>query len=121
VKFFQLAEPDFIMNISRLLKPKISIVGEYVVRIDEVATKMYFVNSGIVQILASDNVTTLAYQGSGCYFGEIGVFLTGKRSCSVKIRQSAILFRIGKAELLNMLETFPMQAKFLRAVGRQRL
>ena len=55
VKFFQLAEPNFIMSISRLLRPKISISGEYVVRIDEVATKMYFVNSGIVEILAADS------------------------------------------------------------------
>ena len=73
------------MAISRSLKPKISITGEYVVRIDEVATKMYFINSGVVEILASDNMTVLAYQTQGCYFGEIGVFLTGKRSCSVKI------------------------------------
>lgn len=82
---------------------------------------MYFVNSGIVEILATNNETILAYQGPGCYFGEIGVFLTGKRSCSVRVRQSAILFKIGKAELNRMLQNFPMQAKFLRAVGRQRL
>ena len=56
------------------------------VRIDEVANKMYFINSGVVEIMATDNHTILAYQGSGCYFGEIGVFLTGKRSCSVRIR-----------------------------------
>ena len=74
------------MAISRLLKPKISIAGEYVVRIDEVANKMYFINSGVVEILATDNSTILAYQGAGCYFGEIGVFLTGKRSCFVRIR-----------------------------------
>ena len=109
------------MEISRLLKPKISIQGEFVVRIDEVATKMYFINSGVVEILATDHSTVLAYQGSGCYFGEIGVFLTGKRSCSVRVRQSAILFQITKKQLLRMLERFPMQAKFLRAVGRQRL
>lgn len=106
------------MAISRLLRPKISITGEYVVRIDEVATKMYFINSGIVEILASDNQTVLAFQGPGCYFGEIGVFITGKRSCSVKIRQSAILFKIKKDVLLHMLQVFPMQAKFLRAVAR---
>ena len=49
------------MAISRLLKPQISIAGEYVVRIDEVATKMYFINSGVVQVMATDNTTIVAY------------------------------------------------------------
>ena len=31
------------------------------------------------------------------------------------------MFKISKEDLFKMLETFPMQAKFLRAVGRQRL
>jgi len=39
----------------------------------------------------------------------------------VKVKLSAILSTIAKPELLKMLETFPRQAKFLRAVGRQRL
>ena len=82
---------------------------------------MYFINSGLVEVLATDNITPLAYQGSGCYFGEIGIFITGKRSCSFKVKLSAILSTIAKPELLKMLETFPRQAKFLRAVGRQRL
>ena len=96
------------MAISRLLKPIISVTGEFVLRIDEVATKMYFVNSGVVEVLATDTRTVLAYQGPGCYFGEIGVFITGKRTCSVRIKQSAILFKIGKEKLLTMLQTFPM-------------
>lgn len=96
------------MTISRLLRPKISITGEYVVRVDEVATKMYFINSGIIEVLASDTRTVLAYQGPGCYFGEIGVFITGKRTCSVKIKQSAILFKIDKEALMKMLQMFPM-------------
>ena len=87
-------------------------------RIDEVASKMYFIHSGVAQIIASDNKTPIAYQGPGCYFGEIGILLTGKRSCSVKIRQSAILYTITKPQLEFMLDSFPVQAKFLRAVGR---
>lgn len=121
VRFFQLAEPEFIMGVSRLMRPQISVVGEYVVQIDEVATKMYFIDSGVVTVLATDNQTVLAYQGPGCYFGEIGVFLTGKRSCSVKIKESATLFKIHKDDLLKMIEPFPMQAKLFRAIARQRL
>ena len=69
-----------------MLRPGICISGEYVLRIDEVANTMYFLHSGITEVIASDNQTTIAYMGKGCYFGEIGVLITGKRSCSVKVR-----------------------------------
>jgi CRP-like cAMP-binding protein len=101
-----------------MLRPKICIFGEFVVRIDEVADAMYFLHSGIMEVVASDNSTTIAYMGMGCYFGEIGVLITGKRSCSVKVRQTAILFSVEKDDMLSILQSFPKQAKFLRAVGR---
>ena len=85
------------------------------------ATKLYFVQQGICEILASDNLTPIAYQGKGCYFGEIGVLLLGKRSVSVKIKSTSILYSIKKHQLLKVLEKFPNQAKFVRAVGRQRI
>ena len=101
--------------------PQICIFDEYVVRIDEVATDMYFVHSGIMEVLASDSKTTIAYMGKGCYFGEIGVLLTGKRSCSVRVKQTAILYHISKGSFIDLMEMFPKQGKFLRAVGRQRM
>jgi len=118
VRLFQLADAEFIMGISRLMRPQICVVDETVVHIEEVATKMYFIDSGVVTVLATDNQTVLAYQGPGCYFGEIGVFLTGKRSCSVKIKESATLLKVRKDDLLKMIEPFPKQAKLFRAVGR---
>ena len=42
----------------------------------EVATEMFFIKSGIVQVLSTDNKTVIAYMSEGTYFGEIGVLLT---------------------------------------------
>jgi CRP-like cAMP-binding protein len=42
---------------------------------------MYFIKYGIVQVLATDNKTSIAYMSEGTYFGEIGVLLSQKRSC----------------------------------------
>jgi len=85
----------------------ISIIGEYVVQIDEVADRLYFIHQGLVEILASDNRTPIAYQGKGCYFGEIGCLITGKRSVSVKIRSTSILYFIEKEQLVELLEAYP--------------
>ena len=62
VKFFQLAEPTFILDISRCMQPQICLYGDFVVEVDTVALEMFFIQSGIVQILATDNKTIIAYQ-----------------------------------------------------------
>jgi len=42
----------------------------------EVATKLFFIKSGVIQVLATDNKTVIAFMSEGTYFGEIGVLLT---------------------------------------------
>ena len=61
---------------SKCLKPKLCLTDNYVVQVGEVATKMYFVKSGIVKVFASDDKTVIAYMSEGTYFGEVGVLLT---------------------------------------------
>ena len=77
------------------------------VYVDQVATKMFFIQQGIVQILATDQRTVIALQSQGCYFGEIGVLLTEKRSCSVKAVNMCIFMTITKEELETIFESYP--------------
>lgn len=121
VKFFQLCDPSFILAMCRCLTPQICLRKDFVVEIEQVARKMFFIDQGIVQILATDNSTVIAFQSQGCYFGEIGLLLTDKRTCSVKAVTMCIFMTIKKEQLEHIFETYPQQGKFLRAVGRQRL
>jgi CRP-like cAMP-binding protein len=120
VKFFQLTDPSFILAISLLLKPRLSMAGDFVIYRGEIATIMYFIKKGFVEIIASDERTIVAYLGEGSYFGEIGVLLTGKRTVSVKSKTPCIFFIIEKDEFVQTLEKYPALAKYLKAVGRQR-
>lgn len=74
-----------------------------------------------MQILATDSKTVIAFQSQGCYFGEIGLLLTHKRSCSVRAVTMCIFMTIKKEQIEHIFEQYPEQGKFLRAVGRQRL
>eukprot|EP00347_Sterkiella_histriomuscorum_P000063 403377328 len=121
VNFFQFADPSFILQFSKFLKPKLCLQDNYVIYMGEIATKMYFVKSGIVQILSSDNKTVIAYMSEGAYFGEIGVLLTQKRTCYVKARTACLFFTISSNDLQSVLQQYPIQEKFLRAVASQRL
>jgi len=60
---------------------------------------MYFVKSGIVSVISTDNKTVIAYMSEGTYFGEIGVLLTQKRSCFVKSKTVCVFFTISSEDL----------------------
>ena len=121
VNFFQFADPSFILIVSKCLKPKLTLESNYIVYQGEVATQMYFIKSGIVQILSTDNKTVIAYMSEGTYFGEIGILITEKRTCFVKAKTPCVLFTINGEELIKILEKYPLIYKFLKAVANQRL
>lgn len=76
VNFFQFAEPSFILMLSKSLRPELSLAENYIIYKGEVADRMYFIKSGIVSVISTDNKTIIAYMSEGTYFGEIGVLLT---------------------------------------------
>ena len=54
----------------------------------------------------------------GAYFGEIGVLLTNKRSCSIKSKCVSVFYTITSEDLIEVLDAFPIHMKFLKAVGK---
>ena len=81
---------------------------------------MYFIEQGIVKILASDDKEVIAFQSKGCFFGEIGCLITAKRTCSVKAMTMCVFMSIEKEHLDEIFKMFPKQGKFLRAIAKQR-
>lgn len=43
VKFFQMSKPDFITEVARKLIPEVCLTGDFVVKVHEIADKMYFI------------------------------------------------------------------------------
>ena len=121
VKLFQFSNPMFILSVARAMMPKLCMADDFVVEVGDIAEEVFFIKKGVVEVLATDNSTVIAYLSEGAYFGEIGVLITGVRSVSVKAKTVCIFFVIGKEEFLAILERFPEQKAFLKAVARQRL
>jgi voltage-gated potassium channel len=45
---------------------------------------MYFIKSGVVEVIATDSQTRIAYLSDGDYFGEIGILLKERRTASIR-------------------------------------
>lgn len=94
INFFQFADPSLILKLSEVMYPELGLMDSFVVQQGEVATSLYFIKSGIVQVLATDKKTVIALMTEGGYFGEIGLLLTSKRSCSIRAKTVSVFFTI---------------------------
>ncbi len=121
VNMFNFGSPAFILSIVRYLYPKIATPGDYVVKEGEFADEIFFIKSGQVEVLATDNKTRIAILKDGAYFGEIGVFITGTRSVSVKALTVCEFQVISKADFERLMEEYPVQADLLKKVALQRM
>jgi CRP-like cAMP-binding protein len=108
VKLFQLSDPSFILSVARCLQPKICLARDWILVAHQIANEMFFIKKGYLEVIATDKKTVIAYLGEGSYFGEIGLLLTGKRSCSVRSLTACVLFSVGKEELIKILDNFPL-------------
>lgn len=121
VKMFELGDPAFLMGVVRYLRPKLYLAGDFIVKQGDFAEEMYFVRMGTVEVLASDDLTLLALLDEGCFFGEIGLFLTNTRTVSVTARTASLISVIQGTELSLILDNFPEYKTFLLKIAHQRL
>ena len=121
VKLFELSEPSFLMGIVRAFKSEIYLIGDYIIRYQDFANSMYFIEVGTVEVIATDNQSTIAILDEGCYFGEIGVLMNCLRTVYVKSLTLVILASIDKSDLLFILSNFPEHLEFLLSIAGQRI
>ena len=91
------------------MQPEVCQAGDFIVKYNEIADKMFFVQDGNLEVVATDHFTSIAFLGAGAYFGEIGVLITGKRSLSIKALTNCLCYAIKSDDFLEILEEFPDQ------------
>ncbi|KAL4453422.1 hypothetical protein ABPG74_017629 [Tetrahymena malaccensis] len=121
VKLLNLGSPDFILETMKYLYPKICMKGDIVIWYGEIANEMYFIKKGKVQIITECHSRVIAIQEEGSYFGEIGLLITGKRTCIVQAIENCIFMCLNKEHFDLIMQQFPDQKNHLIKVSKQRL
>ncbi|EAR89827.2 cation channel family protein (macronuclear) [Tetrahymena thermophila SB210] len=121
VKLLNLGSPDFILETMKYLYPKICMKGDIVIWYGEIANEMYFIKKGKVQIITECHSRVIAIQEEGSYFGEIGLLITGKRTCIVQAIENCIFMCLKKEHFDLIMQQFPDQKNHLIKVSKQRL
>ncbi len=85
-------------------------VGEVIVRQGESQTCLYFIISGLLEVViaSGSNEVKLGEIGPGDCIGEVSVFEPGEASATVKVIETSVLWSLDVGSLQNYFEQLPV-------------
>ena len=103
--------------VARLLRPRLAVPGEVIVRRGERGDAMYFISSGAVEVRISPQPVQL---GSGDFFGELALLVADRRNADVVALGYCRLLSLAARDLSRLFGTEPALRDHIRAVAAAR-
>lgn len=116
---FAHADPSFVTAVLTKLRFEVFQPGDLVVREGSMGRKMYFIQHGLLSVLARGARDTRLTDGS--YFGEICLLTRGRRTASVRADTYCRLYSLSVDHFNAVLEEFPMMRRAFETVAMDRL
>lgn len=101
------------------VEPRKYNLGETIIRRGEIGREMFFIVSGVVEILSDDSLRVLARFHEGQFFGEIAVLLDVPRIANVKAVSEVEVFVLTKDNLKAVFKVVPGAAEIITAEGHR--
>jgi CPA1 family monovalent cation:H+ antiporter len=117
VPMFAVLDENTRRAVARLLRPRLVVPGEVIVRRGERGDAMYFISSGAVEVRISPHPVQL---GSGDFFGELALLVAGRRNADVVALGYCQLLSLAARDLNRLFGTEPALRDHIRAVAEAR-
>jgi CRP-like cAMP-binding protein len=78
-----------------------------IIKKDDIGSSMFFVISGVVQVISEDGKTVFAKMGGNTFFGEVALFFDVPRTATVRARDKCVLFELEKSSVRDILKQYP--------------
>ncbi|KAF9195973.1 hypothetical protein BGZ50_002775 [Haplosporangium sp. Z 11] len=119
VPLFQSCSSEVIHLLSLNVEPRTYDLGQSIIRRGEIGREMFFIISGVVEVLSDDNLKVLARFHDGQFFGEIAVLLDVPRIANVKAVSEVEVFVLTKDNLMAVFQAVPGAAETITAEGNR--
>jgi CPA1 family monovalent cation:H+ antiporter len=103
--------------VARLLRPRLAVPGEVIVRRGERGDAMYFISSGAVEVRLSPAPVQL---GTGDFFGELALLVADRRNADVVALGYCQLLSLAARDLQRLFGTEPALREHIRGVAEAR-
>ncbi|KAL1416038.1 hypothetical protein MTO96_028377 [Rhipicephalus appendiculatus] len=115
VPFFAQSEPTFIAELVSRLRHEFFQPGDLIVKQDTVGHKMYFLQSGKVNIV-HDNGEFVASAYPGAYFGEMCLLTRARRQANVVAETYCNVLSLSDEDFQRALEKHPLMRRAMEAL-----
>ncbi len=103
--------------VARLLRPRLAVPDEFIVRKGERGDAMYFISSGAVEVRI---LPTPVQLGSGDFFGELALLVADRRNADVVSLGFCQLLSLAARDLDRLFDAEPALRDQIRAVAEAR-
>jgi len=117
VPMFAVLDENTRRAVGRLLRPRLAVPGEVIVRRGERGDAMYFISSGAVEVRISPHPVQL---GSGDFFGELALLVADRRNADVVALGYCQLLSLAARDLHRLFGAEPALRDHIRAVAADR-
>ncbi|KAL7754349.1 hypothetical protein RI367_000330 [Sorochytrium milnesiophthora] len=111
VPLFRDTDMAFRHSLTRVMRCITLQEGFYVFRQNDDGQEMYFVRSGEVEVIATEDDKVIARLSAGSYFGEIAIFEACRRTASVRTSTITELCVLTKDDFDFILQQYPKVAR----------
>jgi CPA1 family monovalent cation:H+ antiporter len=118
VPMFAALDPSTRRSVARLLRPRLAVPDEVIMRRGERGDAMYFISSGAVEVHISPKPVRL---GTGDFFGELALLVADRRNADVVSLGYCQLLSLAKRDLDRLFGTEPALREEIEAVARARI
>lgn len=117
VPFFADLDGGRIKEVAKLLKPRLAVPGERIVRKGKTGNAMYFISTGVVEIKTEPEPIRL---GGGDFFGEIALLTRQPRSADVVAVSYCELLVLYERDFHKLLDAHPRLRETVTRTARER-
>eukprot|EP01135_Chromosphaera_perkinsii_P011823 Nk52_evm14s2506 gene=Nk52_evmTU14s2506 len=121
VPFFHDIEPVIVSALVCQMEPKHYLPGDIVISEGSFGSEMYFIRTGLVEIIAKGNLLTTI--GDGSYFGEIALLRDHRyrRMATVQAATHLVLYQLTRENFETIIMDYPIIKKEMQLIAYARL
>ncbi len=119
IDLFKNASVEFVTRIAIKLELLIITPGETLMKQHEVGNEMYFIISGMLDVIRDGNSIFLLKEGD--FFGEMALVDNKPRTATVKARSYCNLYKLERSIFEKIISDFPEIAEQIKAKAKSRI
>mmetsp|Transcript_42414 Transcript_42414/g.113166 ORF Transcript_42414/g.113166 Transcript_42414/m.113166 type:complete len:751 (-) Transcript_42414:49-2301(-) len=120
VPLFKRGPSSFSHKLAPRLKGRVHFAAEFIFEEESHGDEIFFISSGICEIISCYSETVVKLIADGYYFGDVGCLMQCPRTAGVRAKVSTTLYSLSREDLDCVLDDHPHMHKYMILIAQRR-